>query len=172
MPSPYNTATPEPPPSKAEAERRAHYHALAETYRDLEVDLRWGLSGTKRIPDEWSRIAATPATHAKRQVSLRVDQPVLAFFKAMGPGYLTRMNAVLRAFMHARLSRVVGGPEHMAYRPLKWDEERRVGGDWMDAEYAKLDLEAMKEAFDPEHDDHERLIARYRQLREERLRKM
>jgi uncharacterized protein (DUF4415 family) len=36
-------------------------------------------------------------------VSLRIDADVLAWFKAQGPGYLKRMNAVLRAFREASL---------------------------------------------------------------------
>lgn len=40
---------------------------------------------------------------AKRAVSLRVDADVLEWFKAQGPGYQTRMNAVLRAFRDASL---------------------------------------------------------------------
>jgi len=36
-------------------------------------------------------------------VSLRVDADVLEWFKAQGPGYQTRMNAVLRAFKNASL---------------------------------------------------------------------
>lgn len=38
----------------------------------------------------------------KRAVSIRMDADVLAFFKAQGRGYQTRMNAVLRAFMDAQ----------------------------------------------------------------------
>ena len=38
----------------------------------------------------------------KTPISLRVDNDVLAFFKEDGPGYQTRMNAVLRSFMEAR----------------------------------------------------------------------
>ena len=38
---------------------------------------------------------------AKASISLRVDQEVLDWFKAQGPGYQTRMNAVLRAFRDA-----------------------------------------------------------------------
>jgi uncharacterized protein (DUF4415 family) len=34
----------------------------------------------------------------KASVSLRVDADVLAWFKRQGPGYQTRMNAVLRAY--------------------------------------------------------------------------
>lgn len=38
---------------------------------------------------------------AKASISLRVDQDVLEWFKAQGPGYQTRINAVLRAFRDA-----------------------------------------------------------------------
>ena len=37
----------------------------------------------------------------KTLISLRVDADVLAWFKAQGTGYQTRMNAVLRAFKEA-----------------------------------------------------------------------
>jgi len=37
----------------------------------------------------------------KADVSLRVDQDVLEWFKAQGPGYQTRINTVLRAFRDA-----------------------------------------------------------------------
>lgn len=38
---------------------------------------------------------------AKKSISLRVDAAVLAWFQAQGPGYQTRMNAVLKAFRDA-----------------------------------------------------------------------
>jgi uncharacterized protein (DUF4415 family) len=37
----------------------------------------------------------------KTSISLRMDADVLAWFKRQGPGYQTRMNAVLRAFKEA-----------------------------------------------------------------------
>ena len=37
----------------------------------------------------------------KTSISLRVDADVLAWFKHKGPGYQTKMNAVLRAFKDA-----------------------------------------------------------------------
>jgi len=40
---------------------------------------------------------------AKVSISLRVDRDVLEWFKDQGPGYQTRMNAVLRAFREASL---------------------------------------------------------------------
>lgn len=39
---------------------------------------------------------------AKKSISLRVDPDVLSYFKSMGKGYQTRMNAVLRAYMKAQ----------------------------------------------------------------------
>ena len=37
----------------------------------------------------------------KAAISLRMDADVLDWFKRQGPGYQTRMNAVLRAFKEA-----------------------------------------------------------------------
>ena len=37
----------------------------------------------------------------KASISLRVDADVLDWFRAQGPGYQTKMNAVLRAFKNA-----------------------------------------------------------------------
>ncbi len=37
----------------------------------------------------------------KPSISLRVDVDVLKWFKAQGPGYQTRINAVLKAFKDA-----------------------------------------------------------------------
>lgn len=48
-------------------------------------------------------IARQARTRARRKsaISLRVDPEVLNWFKAQGPGYQTRMNAVLRAYKDA-----------------------------------------------------------------------
>ena len=42
-----------------------------------------------------------PAEASKVPISLRVDAEVLNWFKGGGKGYLTRMNAVLRAYVEA-----------------------------------------------------------------------
>lgn len=38
----------------------------------------------------------------KQAISIRIDEDVLAFFKEVGPGYQSRMNAVLRSYMEAK----------------------------------------------------------------------
>ena len=55
-------------------------------------------------PEEWANAIAhkgLPVPSRKTQIALRVDADVLAWFKAQGTGYQTRMNAVLRAFRDA-----------------------------------------------------------------------
>jgi len=39
----------------------------------------------------------------KQQLTIRVDADVLAWYKKMGPGYQTRINALLRAYMQEHL---------------------------------------------------------------------
>jgi uncharacterized protein (DUF4415 family) len=40
----------------------------------------------------------------KRQITIRLDQDVLDWFKAQGSGYQTRINAVLRAYVDAQIA--------------------------------------------------------------------
>jgi uncharacterized protein (DUF4415 family) len=88
---------------------RIAYTQLGQTLRGLEEDLRWGLAGSARIPVDWHRIAQEQGPPPKTPVTLRLDEDVLRFFRSMGKGHLARMNAVLRAFMLARLAEVVKG---------------------------------------------------------------
>jgi uncharacterized protein (DUF4415 family) len=55
-------------------------------------------------PEFWSKAALVPPV-IKRPISLRVDGDVLDWFKAQGPRYQSRMNAVLRAYMSSLRSR-------------------------------------------------------------------
>lgn len=115
-----------PAPTKADRDRAIAYHRLACTLRDLEADLRWGLNDSPRLPRAWFDMLRTPAVAAKRKLTLRLDDDVIAFFRAMGPGHLTRMNDVLRAFMLTRLSGIASGPEMVGYRPTPKEEERSL----------------------------------------------
>ena len=100
------------------------FHQLGQVLRDLETDLRWTLDGSVRIPEAWHQIAQERQQPAKEKVTLRVDEDVIRFFRAMGQGHLARMNAVLRAFMLARLAEVV--KSHPDYRMTPKEIEDRV----------------------------------------------
>jgi uncharacterized protein (DUF4415 family) len=53
------------------------------------------------LEEDFWRNARVVMPPGKKSVHLRVDTDVLAWFKAQGRGYLTRMNAVLRSYMEA-----------------------------------------------------------------------
>jgi uncharacterized protein (DUF4415 family) len=54
--------------------------------------------------DFWDSAELVPAIN-KEAISLRVDIDVLSWFRAQGPRYQSRMNAVLRAYMKGASSR-------------------------------------------------------------------
>jgi uncharacterized protein (DUF4415 family) len=49
----------------------------------------------------WTRPGALVPTENKKQVTLRLDADVLAFFKKTGKRYQSRINAALREYMKA-----------------------------------------------------------------------
>ena len=57
------------------------------------------------LPATWFREATLLPPLTKKGVFLRLDPDVLAWFKAGGPGYQTRINQALRAFVQAHLGR-------------------------------------------------------------------
>jgi uncharacterized protein (DUF4415 family) len=53
------------------------------------------------LDEEWFRTARLVMPEPKVPVSIRVDRDVLEWFKARGPRYQSRMNAVLKAYVAA-----------------------------------------------------------------------
>lgn len=55
------------------------------------------------IADEaWFASATLVLPEPKRQTTLRLDADLLDWYRAAGPGWQTRMNAVLRGYMEAQ----------------------------------------------------------------------
>jgi uncharacterized protein (DUF4415 family) len=86
----------------ANGESRTDWAAIhAKTEAELEADIAsdpdWA-----GIEADWYKDAVL-VTPGKRLLSLRLDTDIIAWFRAQGPGYQTRMNAVLRAYMRAAL---------------------------------------------------------------------
>lgn len=57
-------------------------------------------TGLEELRAKRGRPAKTPEER-KEQIALRVDKDVLDWFRALGPGWQTRMNAALRAYRDA-----------------------------------------------------------------------
>jgi uncharacterized protein (DUF4415 family) len=52
-------------------------------------------------PIDWST-AEVVVPPKKQAISIRLDEDLIGFFKAEGPGYQRRINAVLRGYMRQR----------------------------------------------------------------------
>lgn len=75
--------------------QRVRARTDAELEKDIATDADW-----KDIPADWYREAEAVMPVQKRMVSIRLDPDLLDWFKDNGPGYQTRINAVLRAYMN------------------------------------------------------------------------
>lgn len=53
-------------------------------------------------PEGWEATVFAGLPEPRKDVHIRLEQSVLRWFKAPGPGYQTRINAVLRAFVQQR----------------------------------------------------------------------
>lgn len=65
---------------------------------DEEIDF----SDIPELDEAWFAEAVVWTPPTKKQITLRLDDDIIAFFKESGKGYQTRMNAVLRAFVDAK----------------------------------------------------------------------
>jgi uncharacterized protein (DUF4415 family) len=83
---------------RARGESRTNWERVdALTEEELEASIDYEEEGypipgtTRAIPDA-----------RKQQITLRLDRDVIEWFKAQGPGYQTRMNAVLHSYVLAK----------------------------------------------------------------------
>ena len=58
-------------------------------------------SDIPELDDDFWENAKIVAPPGKERITFRVDREVLEYFRKDGPGYQTRMNAVLRSFVEA-----------------------------------------------------------------------
>jgi uncharacterized protein (DUF4415 family) len=70
----------------------------ATTAEELERDIAAD-PDFKDVPADWHETAEAVMPVPKKLLSLRLDSEVVDWFKQQGPGYQTRINAVLRAFV-------------------------------------------------------------------------
>jgi uncharacterized protein (DUF4415 family) len=69
-----------------------------------DVDIIFTEDAPQTCPSDWADAVAhrgLPLPAKKEQIALRVDADVIAWFRATGSGWQTRMNAVLKAYCRA-----------------------------------------------------------------------
>lgn len=72
----------------------------AQTDAELE---RLVASDERSLHADWTR-AKLVLPQAKQSVHLRLEQEIIAFFKSKGKGHISRMQAVLKAYVDAHRS--------------------------------------------------------------------
>jgi uncharacterized protein (DUF4415 family) len=78
--------------------------ARFDAITDEELEKAIAADPDSDVDVDWST-ARLVLPERKQSVHLRVDPEVLAWFKAQGKGYLTRMNAVLKSYYKAKSAR-------------------------------------------------------------------
>ncbi len=95
--------------SKTSKTRRSKISQTNWNWVDAQDDDNIDTSGAPEItPEAFARSVLRKGLRPvpkKQQITLRIDEDVLDWFKAQGTGYQTRINAVLRAFVDANVAR-------------------------------------------------------------------
>ncbi len=73
----------------------------ATSDREIAAQIASDADTAPLLSEEWFRTARLVTPEPKVPVSIRVDRDVLEWFKARGPRYQSRMNAVLKAYVVA-----------------------------------------------------------------------
>ncbi|MDD9716555.1 BrnA antitoxin family protein [Dinoroseobacter sp. PD6] len=101
---------PHPLWSDAKGETRAQRLArerLTLHLHGLERDDAWAGRIQALAPDAWQTLEADlPLVEKKTKVTLRLDESVAKFFRAMGPGYQARINRLLATYAQMRIAEV------------------------------------------------------------------
>lgn len=74
----------------------------ALTDEDIERAIAEDPDAAPILDDAWFRNAELVLPEPKAPISIRLDREVLTWFKDQGPGYQSRINAVLKAYMTAQ----------------------------------------------------------------------
>lgn len=110
--------------------QQKHMNYFIDVMKQIEWDIHNTMLDRGEIPYMWHEIAQTRGRTAKTRITIRIEEDVVKFFRSMGRGYQERMNDVLRAWMHGRLSKVIRGPESAAIQSeLDQKEPRPELGD-------------------------------------------
>jgi hypothetical protein len=129
---------------------RLHWGYGVDAIKKMEYELMGYLHEYKALPSAWDEIWEDDDRRdpKRTRVTIRLDADVVKFFKGLGEGYQTRINRVLRAYMHFRLVKLIEGPDTMDYvlRPEKVLEEAGVSPKWGDAAAHEVRFSQMAEA--------------------------
>ena len=89
------------------------------TDAEIEGDVASDPDAPPLVDREWFEKATLVVPERKQAISLRVDPDVLSWFRDQGPGYQSRMNAVLRQYVQAQGATLASRSARAPRRPPK-----------------------------------------------------
>lgn len=109
MPGEFYDYTDIPDRKKTRAELRKEME-LTVLLAQQKIEMTKTMNELELIPAEWRGVEGMfPCKPRGQKVTLRLDEDVAKFYRMMGTGWHARVNGILRAYMLARLSRVIEG---------------------------------------------------------------
>lgn len=86
---------------------RLHFERSLANLRALEQEDAWDYAVREKIPEAWDTLEADVDVFEKKmKVTLRLDESVAKFYRAMGHGYQARINRILATFAQMRMAEV------------------------------------------------------------------
>jgi uncharacterized protein (DUF4415 family) len=90
---------------------KAEERSYGELMRELHELEAWNADRKlkeRMIPRDWRKLEKTAPTRPKKtRITAAFDADVARWYRGLGEGYQARMNAVLRAYMHAVISKEI-----------------------------------------------------------------
>src|SRR5687768_6167875 len=96
------------PDRKRSKSEERHYADLDLQLHELETMFRHNRLKEAFIPADWHRIEhEVPVRRKKTRIMIWLDADMVKWFRGMGHGYQARIDAVLRTFMLAVISKEI-----------------------------------------------------------------
>ncbi len=96
------------PDRKRTKEEERAFARLVADLEEQEIGFERFKLTRRLIPRGWHDLERkAPVTPPKRKLTLALDADMVDWFRGLGRGYQPRMNAVLRAYMHAVIAKEV-----------------------------------------------------------------
>ncbi len=94
------------PNTKRTKTEARHLGGMITELEDMQVEMALLRRTRDLVPSGWQGLdREVPCTPKKAKMTMRLDADVLEWYRSLGHGYQARMNRVLRAYMHAIISK-------------------------------------------------------------------
>jgi uncharacterized protein (DUF4415 family) len=105
--------------------RRMYFERSLLNLAALRQEDSWDYAVRENIPEAWDTLEQdVDVVEKKMKITLRLDESVAKFYRAMGFGYQTRINRILATFAQMRIAEV-----RETERMIEADMERLLAED-------------------------------------------